>query len=55
MIRSLAEITNFNFEEIFSMRAIEFFMYLRYLNEKRRREYIQAKKEEARIRAMRKK
>ena len=32
MIRSLAEITNFNFEEIFSMRAIEFFMYLRYLN-----------------------
>lgn len=55
MIRSVAELTNFNFEEIFQMQALEYFMYLRYVNEKRRREYLQAKKEEARIRAMRRK
>ncbi len=55
MIRSVAEVTNFNFEEIWQMSAIEFFTYLRYVNEKRRREYLEIKKEEARARAMRRK
>lgn len=54
MIQQVAEVTNFNFDEIFRMPAADFFAYVRYINEKRRREYVQMKKDEARLRAMRK-
>ena len=51
MIRSVAETTNFNFEDIFRLSALEFFGYLKYINERARRQIIEQKKMEAQARA----
>lgn len=55
MIRAVAEVTNFTFEDIYNISASDFFFYIAYLNERARRQEIQQKKEEARLRAMRRK
>jgi hypothetical protein len=51
MIEAVSNLTKFNFDEIFHMPASDFLTYLRFINEKRRREYMQQKKEEAAMRA----
>lgn len=55
MISVVSDLTKYDFGKVYDMPAMEFFAYIQYINEKRRREYIEAKKEEARIRSMRRK
>ena len=43
--------TNFSFEEVFRLPVMDFFVYIRFLNEERRREYVRQMKEQAQMRA----
>lgn len=51
MIRDVAKMTNFTFEEVYRLPAAEFFVYIRFINEERRREYVKQMKEQAQMRA----
>lgn len=51
MIRDVAQMTNFSFEEVFRIPVADFFVYVRFLNEERRREYVRQMKEQAQMRA----
>lgn len=51
MIRDVAQMTNFSFEEVFRLPVMDFFVYIRFLNEERRREYVRQMKEQAQMRA----
>lgn len=55
MIEEVARTTNFTFEDIFRMPAEDFFAYISYINERTRREFLDRKKQEARLRASLKK
>lgn len=50
-IEAVSETTRLNFYEVERMPAVDFLFYLRYINEKRRRENIARMKEEIRMRA----
>lgn len=51
MIRDVAKMTNLTFEEVYRLPAAEFFVYIRFINEERRREYVKQMKEQAQMRA----
>lgn len=40
MLEAMVKFTNFNIEEVYKMPAIDFLVYLEYMNEKNRRERI---------------
>ena len=52
MIAAVSELTRFNFDEIFSMPAMDFLMYLRFINIRNRKEYLEKQKEVAQMKAM---
>lgn len=45
---AVAELTRFDFNQVFSMPAMEFFTYLSYINYKRRKQDAELKKINAR-------
>lgn len=51
MVRDVAQMTNFSFEEVFRTPVVEFFTYVRFINEERRREYMRQMKEAAQMKA----
>lgn len=51
MISSVAELTNFNFDEIYKMLAQDFLIYIKFVNERNRREAERQRIEQAKMRA----
>ena len=51
MISAVAELTKFNFEEIFQMPAQDFIVYIKFVNERNRREAERQRMEIAKMRA----
>lgn len=45
MLSAVVEFTHLNIEEVFRMSAIDFFIYLEFINERNRREWIKQKME----------
>ena len=45
MISAVVEFTHFNIEEVFRMPAVDFFIYLEFINERNRRKWIEQKME----------
>ena len=52
MIAAVSELTRFNFDEIFSMPAMDFLMYIRFINIRNRKEYLEKQREVAQMKAM---
>lgn len=51
MIAAVSELTRFNFDEVFSMPAVDFLMYLHFINIRNRKEFMRKQKEIAELRA----
>lgn len=49
-LKAVAELTNYNFSEIYEMPALEFFTYVRYVNFDRKRQEREIKKAQKRKR-----
>lgn len=52
MISEVSELTRFNFEEVFRMPFCDFLGYIKYINEREKRRFLEQKKQEAKMRAM---
>ena len=55
MIEAVYDLTKMDFERVFRMPFADFSTYMQYLRIKAEKQYMQQKKEEARLRAMRRK